>query len=205
MNRGQEASTVWALGAGHPPSSFLIPGPVGVAGARCSSTAVAAPSSHRRVGNRGLLPSGPTPAWALLTTSCSHRGPRGRVTLGAVRTGAKRTHQAQHTALLCPGRAHLEAGSMGARLGAARGTRRRTGLFDRWFRPMPGCRAAGSGQTGPAACLPALGRNATCVLCVVTAALGRASEKKSPRGHWDPTPPDTAREPEGPAARPWLS
>lgn len=42
LNRGQEVSTVWAPGPGHSRSSFLIPGPVGVAGPRRSEAAATA-------------------------------------------------------------------------------------------------------------------------------------------------------------------
>lgn len=65
LNRGQAVSTVWALGPGHSQSSFLIPGPVGVAGPWRSSAAATADAL--------------TVSWGAGASCQSPRGPWGLV------------------------------------------------------------------------------------------------------------------------------
>lgn len=163
LNCGQEISTVWAPGPGHSQSSFLIPGPVGVAGPR-----VPQPPPPRicllSCGEPGPLAKLPSPG---LLPACQHHGPTSHHVLplgyllfpdgetGAMHWGGSPTYQ-EGTGLemgsvhfptylwrgCVPWKSPLGGPSRGLGLcsvGAQLGTEG-TGLFDQWFCPMPGCR-----------------------------------------------------------------
>lgn len=108
LNRGQEVSPVWALGPWHSPSSFLIPGPVGVVGPWRYTVTLPPPGicllSRGEPGPPAKLPRPGRGPWASAptdpspATSCSRMGklrpcireghPRGCPSLGIRRSSA---------------------------------------------------------------------------------------------------------------------